>query len=1144
VDFVAVVDQAIALLRQRGRLTYRTLQRQFQLDDAALDDLKDELIYGQRLAVDEEGKVLVWTGGTSSAPTTASPIPSPATPDVSPTQGEAAPIAPPTPEAERRQLTVMFCDLVDSTTLSGQLDPEEYRDVVRAYQRVCTDVIQRYDGHIAQLLGDGLLVYFGYPLAHEDDAHRAVRTGLGILNAMRDLNQSLQHAPGIQLALRMGIHTGLVVVGAMGSTGRQEHLALGETPNIAARMQGLAVPNTLMISTDTYRLIQGYFECQALGVQTLRGVADPLHVYRVLQDSGARGRLDVAVTRGLTPLVGRESEVALLLERWEHAKVGQGQVVLLTGDAGLGKSRLVQTLKDHVANEPHLRWECRSAEYAQNTVLFPLVDLFQRLLRFEASEPPDAKVDKLEHALSQYRLPIEASVPLLAPLLSLTLPEHRYPPLNLSPQRQRQKTLEAIVAILLELAERQPLLFILEDLHWTDPTTLELLYLLLDQTPSAPLLTVLTCRPTFQPSWSHRSYLTEITVNRLARHQIERMIERITDEKRLPPEVRHLLVQRTDGVPLFVEEMTKAILESGSLKSVDDHYELTGSLSTFAIPATLQDSLMARLDRLVTAKGIAQLAAVIGRQFSYELFQAVSQLDEVTLQRELGRLVEAEIVYQRGLPPQSTYMFKHALIRDSAYESLLKSTRQHSHQRIAQVLEAQFPETAAAAPELLAHHYTEAGLIAQAIPYWLRAGQHAVQRSANVEAINHLTKGLAVLTTLPETPGRAQQELDFQTTLSVALIATKGWGAPDVEKAQARAHELCQQMEETPQLFAVLWGLCGFYVTRGALPTARALEDQLLELVQRLHDPVLLPPTYFMVGGTLLFLGELTAARTCLEQGIALYDPQRHHAYAVMSGVDPGVVCLCHAAFTLWLLGYPDQALQRSHETLALARELEHPYSLAFGLIWVAMLHQVRGEGAATQELAETLITLCTEQGVPYWLAGGRVLQGWVLAERGQVEDGMTQMCQGLAAWHATGAEIILPYHLSLLAETHGRRGQAAEGLRVLTEALSLMQHHEEHWWEAELHRLRGALLLGQEGAKQKAVEVEQCFQQALDTTRRQEAKSLELRAAMSLSRLWQQQGKRTEAYELLAPIYGWFTEGFDTADLQEAKALLDELEG
>src|SRR5215813_10376111 len=677
--FDEVLTQIIDLLKRQGRVSYRALKMRFNLDDEYLDVLKEELLYVHPVR-DDEGRGLVWTGDTASgqavAPQLAQPTPQPAV------QGQPSPEVTPRitaspPDAERRQLTVIFCDLVESTKLASQLDPEDWRDVVRAYQQVCTEVIQRYDGHIAQLLGDGLLVYFGYPQAHEDDAQRAVRTGLGILSAMGDLNSRLQQAKGIQLAVRVGIHTGLVVIGEMGGEGRYESLALGEVPNVCSRIEGLAAPNTIAVSEATYRLVQGYFACQDLGAQSLRGVTESMRLYQVLGESGATSRLDVTQPRGLTPLVGRASEVTLLFERWEQAKVSHGHVVLLTGDGGLGKSRLVQVLKEHVAHEPHVRWECRSIPYYQNTALYPLTELFHRILQWQHDTTSDEKSAKLEHALSQYRIPLEETVPLFAPLLSLPLPESHYPPLHLSPQRQRQKTLETIVAILLELAERQPVLFILEDLHWTDPTTLEFLNLVVEQIPTTSMLTLLTCRPTFQPSWSHRSYLTEITVNRLSPTQVEQIVTRLTDGKTLPPEVLQQIITKTDGVPLFVEEITKALLESGQLKAVDGHYELVGSLSTFTIPATLQDSLMARLDQLVTAKAVAQYAAVIGRQFSYDLLHTVSQVDEAMLQHELGRLVETEIVYQRGLPPQSTYMFKHALIQDAAYESLLKSTRQH-----------------------------------------------------------------------------------------------------------------------------------------------------------------------------------------------------------------------------------------------------------------------------------------------------------------------------------------------------------------------------------------------------------------------------------------------------------------------------------
>jgi class 3 adenylate cyclase/predicted ATPase len=1139
-DFAALRTQVMALLQDEGRVAYRALKLQFQLDEDTIEALKDDLIYAKKLAVDEDGRVLVWTGGTTSAPTTASPVPLPATSGGASAQGEAPPVVPPTPDAERRQLTVLFCDLVDSTRLSSQLDPEDYRDVVRAYHTACTEVIRRYDGHIAQLLGDGLLVYFGYPQAHEDDAQRAVRTGLGILAVLGDLNQGLQHAKGLQLGVRLGMHTGLVVIGDMGGAGRQEQLALGEVPNIAARIQGLAAPNTLVISAATARLVQGYFDCQDLGAQTLRGVTEPVHVYRVLQESGARGRLDVAVTRGLTPLVGRESEVALLLERWAQVKAGQGHVVLLTGDPGIGKSRLVQMLKDHVTNEPHVRWECRSAEYYQNTALFPLTELFQRLLRFQAEESPNEKFEKLEQALSQYRLPLDESVPLFAPLLSLVLPESRYAPLNVSPQQQRHKTLEAIVTILLEHAERQPVLFIIEDLHWTDPTTLEFLTLMLDQTPTASLLTVLTCRPTFQPRWTHRSFLTEVSVTRLAQPHIAPMITHIAGGKTLPPVVMQQLIERTDGVPLYVEEMTKVLLESGALTAVDDHYELTGALSTFAIPATLQDSLMARLDRLVTAKAVAQYAAVIGRHFAYDVLSTVSQLDAATLQRELGRLVEAEMVYQRGVPPQATYLFKHALIQDAAYQSLLKSTRQHYHQRIAHVLESQFPETTEGQPELLAHHYTEAGLTEQAVRYWHHAGQRASEHSAHMEAINHLHQGVSLLQTLPETPERTQREVDMLIAIGASLIATKGPADPEVQQTFTHARQRCAHLDNPHQLSPILRGLWNYYVNRAEYQTAYALGEQFLALAQHVQDAAMLMAAHRALGATLFWMGAVAAAQTHFAQGIALYDPQQHRASAFRYGEDTGVICRSYAAWTLWHLGYPDQGLAQSQEALRLAQQRGHPFSLSFVLSYTAQFHQYRHEVRFTHEHAEPAISLATDQGFPHWMAISAMLRGWALVHQGQAQEGMAQITQGLMTYRTKGSELGRPYFLTLLAEAHHIQGEAAVGLTVLTEALALVDTTGERWYEPELYRLKGALLLQQHEDNQ--AEAERCFHHALANARHHQAKSFELRTATSLARLWQQQGKRQEAHDLLAPVYGWFTEGFDTPDLHEAKALLDAL--
>jgi TOMM system kinase/cyclase fusion protein len=1142
-DLLAVVDQVIELLRSRGRVSYRVLKLQLQLDDDAIEALKDELIYAQHVAVDEDGRVLVWTEVPGAPPAPAS-TPSPSGPserhadlstDVMPRPADAR-----VPDAERRQLTVLFCDLVDSTVLASQLDPEEWREVVRAYQETCSKVIARFDGHIAQYLGDGLLVYFGYPQAHEDDAQRAVRAGLGMVEAMRQLNTRLAQERGVHLAVRLGIHTGLVVVGDVGGGARQEQLALGETPNVAARLQGVAEPNTVVVSAATLQLLGGFFACQSIGTQVLKGLAQPLEVYQVRYESMARSRLEAAGSAGLTSLVGREQEVALLRERWAQVKDGLGQVVLLSGEAGIGKSRLVQVLTAHVATEPQA-WltPCQCSPYHQNTALYPLIDLLERVvLHFDREETPPQKLSKLEGFLVQYGLPLAEAMPLFAVLLSLPLPAD-YAPLSVSPEQQKQRILQAILTILLRIATQQPVLLVMEDLHWVDPSTLELLSLLVDQGPTTRILALFTFRPDFNPPWTGRSHLTQITLPRLPRHQAAEMIGRVAHRKALPAEVVGQVAAKTDGVPLFVEELTKMVLESGLLQEGEDHYELTGPLPPLAIPTTLHDSLMARLDRLATVKGLAQLGATLGREFSYELLQAVALWDEGTLRHGLHQLVEAEFLYQQGLPPQAMYLFKHALIQEAAYQSLLRSVRQQYHHRIAQVLEARFPDIRETQPELLAHHYTEAGLMAQAILYWQQAGQRALRRSANVEAIEHLTRGLDILKTLSDTPEHAQRELDLQVALGPALMATKGLAAPEVEYAYTRARELCHQVGETPQLFPVLMGLCMLYRQRGAFQTARQVGEQCLALAQHVDEPALLLEAHCALGVPLFYLGELALSQFHLEQGSALYDLQQYRSHAFRYGLDPGVNCLL-VAWPLWLLGYPDRALERSREALILAQELSHPYSLAYALQSAMRLHRFRREVQAAREQAEALVTLSNQQGFAQWLAGGTMMCGWALTVQGQEGEGMAQMHHGLTAWRAMGIEAGLPYWLAMLAEAYGSTGRVEAGRRVLAEALTLVETTEERWWEAELHRLKGELLLAL--SPDNAAEAEICFQRALEVARHQQAKSLELRAAMSLSQLWQQQGRRAEAWELLAPVYGWFTEGFDTADLQEAKALLETL--
>ena len=1002
--------------------------------------------------------------------------------------------------------------------------------------------MQRYEGHIAQYLGDGLLVYFGYPTAHEDDARRAVHTGLGIVQAIATLNSRLAAQYGVQLAVRLGIHTGPVVVGVMGGGGRHEHLALGETPNIAARLQNLAPANAVVLSTVTARLVQGAFALEDLGTHEIHGVTEPLTISRVHGLLTTPSHDEEFFTAAVPVLVGREEESGLLHRRWEQSKAGLGQVVFVSGEAGIGKSALVDGLRMQVRAEGLPRMALRCSPYHTTSALYPVITHLEHQLQLAPDDPPDARWAKLEAGLRPYDLPLAEVVPLLAELLSVPLPAERYAALTLTPQQQKQQTLDALVAWLAAAAERQPVLVAWEDLHWADPTTLEVLGLVIEQAPTVPMLHVLTYRPEFSPPWPPRSHLTPLVLNRLERPQVEALITQQAGGKTLPADVVQHIVTKTDGVPLYVEELTKMLLASPLLREETDQYVLTGPLHTVAIPETLQDSLMARLDQLTTAKEVAQLGAVLGREFAYDMLMAISSQDETTVQDGLARLVAAELLYQRGRPPRARYIFKHALIRDAAYASLLKSTRQQVHEQIARVFETQFPALVETQPELVAQHYTVAGCTEQAVHYWQQAGQHASDRSAYLEASSHVTTGIALLKTLPETPAHTQQALTLYIALGGALIITQGQTAPEVEHAYAQARALCQQVGETPQLAPVLFGLWRFYVGRMQLHTAREIGETLLRLAQQAHDPALAVIAHYALGWTDYCLGALPAARQHLEEGLALYTPDQRRALLFRVGQDLGVGCLAYAARTLWLLGYPAQARARVHEALALAQELSHPYSLAWAWCVAAIVAQWCRDVPTAYAQAEAAVALATEQGFPQWVAWGMSVRGWALAMQGQGEVGMAQIRQGIAAYRATGAALLVPFFCTVLAEVATHLGHPEDGLPALAEIHTLGEPHEESYWEAEVCRLRGVVLLRQPGTPQ--AEAEAWLQRALDVARRQEAKSLELRAAMSLSRLWQQQGKQIEAHALLAPIYGWFTEGFDTADLQEAKALLEQLSG
>ncbi|MGB7292193.1 MAG: adenylate/guanylate cyclase domain-containing protein [Thermodesulfobacteriota bacterium] len=1055
-------------------------------------------------------------------------------------------------EAERRQLTVMFCDIIGSSTLSEQLDPEDLRDVMKYYQGVCAEVIRRHDGYIAKYLGDGVLVYFGYPMAHEDDAQRAVNAGLEIAGVMSfddsilpasstmhglpSQNNQIQH----RLQVRVGIHTGLVVVGEMGAGDVRERMAVvGETPNIAARLQELAGPNTVVVSSTTHRLIRGFFSFRELGVHTLKGFSQPMEVYRVLFESGVQSRFEVAVTKGLTPLVGREWEVKLLSERWERVKEGEGQAVFLIGEAGIGKSRLVQALKEHLAGESHTRIESLCSPYYQDSSLYPVIDNLQRLLEFRREDSPQKKLNKLESVLEQFGFSLEDTLPLIASLLSLPLSES-YRSLTLTPQMQKQKTLEALLVWLLRESETQPVLRIVEDLQWVDSSTLEYLSLLIEHIAAARILALFTFRPDFSPTWSTRSHLTQITLNRLTRKEVEVMVETEAGGKALPAELVREVVAKTDGVPLFVEELTKMVLESGLLREQEATYELTSPLPPLAIPTTLQDSLMARLDRLGAAKEVAQMGATLGREFSYELINLVSPTEEETLVRELNRLVEAELIYQKGLPPQARYFFKHALIQEAAYQSLLRSKRRQYHQKIAQILEDRFPEIRDTQPELIAYHYTEAGLSGQAIAYWQRAGQRAIERSANVESISHFTKGLELIEVLPDTPERIHQELALRIALSVPLTATKGYGAPEVERVLTRAKDLCHQAGETVGHIPVLRGLAQFYRVTGELQTARELADELLTLAKSLQNPSYLLEGHLALGEILFWLGDFSMALDNIKQGLTIYSPQEHGSHAFLYVQDPGMACCGYAAWTMSLMGYADQAIRKSNEAMSLAKEQSHPYSIAIAHVFSSCLHQFRRESDLTKVHADKLIEISTEQGFPQWLALGNIMRGWAVIDQGLEDEGIEYIKGGITARRARGSEVALTYFLALLADAYSKIGKEEQAITVLAEAIDTAHRNGERFYEAELYRLKGEQLLGLSSDNQD--EAESSFRKAIEIASHQGAKSLELRATTSLSRVLKNMGKKDEAQQLLVETYGWFKEGFETVDLKEAMALLEEL--
>jgi class 3 adenylate cyclase/predicted ATPase len=1039
--------------------------------------------------------------------------------------------------AERRQVTVMFSDLVGSTALSARMDPEDLREVISAYQKCVAETVRRFGGFVAKYMGDGVLVYFGYPQAHEDDAERAVRAGLELIAAVSALK-----AP-VSLQTRVGIATGLVVVGDLiGSGEAQERGIVGETPNLAARLQGIAEPNTVVIADGTRRLLGNLFELDDLGSRDLKGIAGPVRAWTALRASSVEGRFEAMHATGLTDLVGREEELELLQRRWSKAKTGEGQVVLLSGEAGIGKSRLTAALLERLANEPHTRLRYFCSPQHTDSALYPIISQMERAAGFAHDDTAEEKLDKLDTLLAQSSTPRQ-DVALIAEMLSLPN-DGRYPTLELAAQQRRQKTLEALTAQLEALSRSNPVLMIFEDVHWIDPTSFEVLGRTVDRLKTLGVLLIVTFRPEFEPPWIGRPYVTALTLNRLGEREIAALIDSVTGNKSLPESIRQDIMERTDGIPLFVEEMTRAVLEAGS-ESAAEH--TAAASPALAVPASLHASLMARLDRLGSAKEVAQIGAAIGREFSHALLAAVVRKAEAELNAALDRLVQSGLLFRQGLPPHASYLFKHALVQDAAYGTLLREPRRALHARIAETLEREFVDISAAQPELLARHCTEAGLIEKAVGLWGKAGQHSLERSALIEAMAQFTRALDQVATLPSTPALRREQIKLQVALITPLMHVKGFAAPETQAAVERARLLIEQAEalgEPPEdpllLFSVLYGDWAVSYISFKGDVMRELAAQFLALAEKQRATIPIMYGHRVMGVSLVLTGDISEGRAHLDQAVALYDPAEHRPLAMHFGVDARVAILSYRSWAAWLLGYPEAALTDAEQALKDARATGHAATLIYALFHASFTHIHCAKYAGANAETDELVTLVDEKGAFFWKAHGMLLQGCVLALTGKALDAVQMISAGISALRATGTTSIVPSHLSYLARAHTELGQFDDAWRCIREAIAAIETTKERWYQAEVNRIAGeiAMLSGEPDAPK----AEAYFEHSLAVARQQQAKSWELRAATSLARLWRSQGKPQQARELLAPVYGWFTEGFDTRDLKEAKALLEEL--
>ena len=1041
--------------------------------------------------------------------------------------------------AERRQVTVMFSDLVGSTALSARMDPEDLREVISAYQKCVAETVGRFGGFIAKFMGDGVLVYFGYPHAHEDDAERTVRAGLELVTAVSALKT---HAA---LQTRVGIATGLVVVGDLiGSGEAQERGIVGETPNLAARLQGVAEPNSVVIAESTRKLLGNLFELEDLGAQDLKGIAGAAKAWKALRPASVESRFEAFHSTGLTDLVGREEELELLLRRWSRAKSGEGQVVLLSGEPGIGKSRLTAALLERLATEPHTRLRYFCSPQHTDSALYPIISQMERAAGFMHDDSAQAKLDKLDALLAQTSTSAQDAA-LFAEMLSLPN-DGRYPALDLTPQERRQRTLGALTAQLAALGEQRPVLMIVEDAHWVDPTSLEVFGRTVDRIKTLPVLLIVTFRPEFNAPWAGRSHVTSLALNRLGEREAAAIIARIVGNKELPADVMAKIVERTDGIPLFVEEMTKAVLEAESEGEARQTAAAVPS-PALAVPASLHASLMARLDRLGPAKEVAQIGAVIGREFPHALIAAVARKGEPELRSALDRLIDAGLLFRQGVVPHATYLFKHALVQDAAYGTLLREPRRDLHARIAETLESQFAEIAENRPELVARHCTEAGLIEKAAGMWGRAGHRSLERSALVEAAEQLTRALDQIATLPATPALRREQIKLQVALANTLMHTKGYAAAETKSAieQARlfigqAETLGEPPEDALLLFSTLYGVWAWNFVAFNGQMCRDLAAQFLTLAEKKNATVPVLVAHRIMGHSLITTGELKNAKAHYDQGIALYNPDEHQSLTTRFGQDSRVSILCWRSLASWLLGYAEAALRDARDAVNYGRETGQAASLMMALYLTAIVHILCGKYSAATAEAHELFGLGQEKGAEMWKASGMIHEGCVLAATGKASQAVEMLTAGNIEYRSTGATLILSWMLSHLAISYGELGKLDDAWLCIDELTTTMKMTNERYFQAEVHRLAGEIAL--KSPQSDTAKAQEYFERALAVARQQQAKSWELRAAMSMARLWRDQGKVQQARELLAPVYGWFTEGFDTRDLKDAKALLEEL--